>query len=119
MGDLSAHFDSSEFSCRDGSEHPINPNLINMLEWIRNFYRRPVTIMSGYRSPDYNAAVGGAKRSQHLLGNAADIVIAGIEPRSVAYVAARQFPHGGIGEYRTFVHIDCRPGKARWKGKGV
>ena len=29
--------------------------------------------MSGYRDPDYNAFVGGAKESQHLYGTAADV----------------------------------------------
>lgn len=119
MGDLSEHFDAAEFKCHDGSTCTINPNLIDMLEWLRKFYHRPITILSGYRSPAYNARVGGAKHSQHLLGNAADIVVKGVEPRSVAYLAAHQFPHGGIGEYRTFVHLDCRPGRARWKGKNV
>jgi hypothetical protein len=33
----------------------------------------PIKINSGYRSPQTNEAVGGAKTSQHLKGEAADI----------------------------------------------
>ena len=39
----------------------------------------PIVINSGYRSPQVNAAVGGAKGSNHLTGCAADIRVAGME----------------------------------------
>ena len=39
----------------------------------------PIVINSGYRSPQVNAAVGGAKGSNHLTGCAADIRVAGVE----------------------------------------
>lgn len=32
----------------------------------------PMVISSGYRSPELNAAVGGSKTSQHMLGQAVD-----------------------------------------------
>ena len=35
----------------------------------------PIVIRSGYRSPKYNQAVGGASNSQHLYGKAVDIYI--------------------------------------------
>ncbi|VVE74031.1 peptidase M15 [Pandoraea captiosa] len=38
---------------------------------------RPVTISSGYRSPDLNRAVGGARNSAHLYGLAADFICPG------------------------------------------
>lgn len=34
----------------------------------------PITISSGYRSPALNTAIGGAKKSQHMVGEAADLV---------------------------------------------
>ena len=33
----------------------------------------PIYVSSGYRSPDLNAAIGGAKRSQHMEGRALDL----------------------------------------------
>lgn len=44
-----------------------------------------VKLTSGYRSPAQNAAVGGAKNSDHLTGNAIDLVPSeGWNPRSIA-----------------------------------
>ncbi|MFA5901185.1 MAG: D-Ala-D-Ala carboxypeptidase family metallohydrolase [Hyphomicrobium sp.] len=44
------------------------------LEMIRALVQCPVTVSSGYRSPAVNAAVHGAPASQHLTGQAADII---------------------------------------------
>ena len=50
-------------------------------EWNKRYGEgdEPIVINSGYRSPQVNAAVGGAKGSNHLTGCAADIHVAGIE----------------------------------------
>ena len=83
MGDLTPHFSAHEFRCRDGSEHPISCRLLSMLEAIRCHFG-PVSVTSGYRSPSYNTAVGGAPNSYHLKGRAADIQIPGVTPEDVA-----------------------------------
>ncbi len=114
MGDLSAHFSKHEFKCKDGSEHPIDPKLIEMLEQIRTHFDAPVTITSGYRSPDYNRKVGGAKKSYHVSGMAADIRVSGVDPATVYAYCDKAFNTGGVGKYRTFTHVDCRGFKARW-----
>jgi len=44
-----------------------------VLQPIRDKYGHAITVTSGYRCPKLNAAVGGVKNSQHLLGEAADI----------------------------------------------
>lgn len=49
----------------------------NILQPIRDFVGRPVIVTSGYRSPQVNKLVGGSKTSQHLTGQAADILIKG------------------------------------------
>jgi hypothetical protein len=46
----------------------------NVLQPARDFLGAPITVSSGYRSPKLNKAIGGAKYSQHRLGEAADIV---------------------------------------------
>lgn len=48
----------------------------NVLQPLRNALG-PITISSGYRSEHLNRIVGGAKNSQHLTGEAADIFING------------------------------------------
>ncbi|MGC4395976.1 D-Ala-D-Ala carboxypeptidase family metallohydrolase [Hydrogenophaga sp. T2] len=45
-----------------------------MLERIRDTLGAPVIVTSGYRSPEVNRAVGGATSSDHMAGQAADIL---------------------------------------------
>lgn len=45
----------------------------NILDPLRGLYGKPIKVNSGYRSKLVNAAVGGAKNSDHLFGLAADI----------------------------------------------
>ena len=49
-----------------------------ILQPIREHFGKSVTVNSGFRSPESNAAVGGSKTSDHCLGRAADIEIDGI-----------------------------------------
>ena len=48
--------------------------LIDYLDGIREEFGEPIKVTSGFRSWDVNHAVGGVKKSQHLAGQAADIV---------------------------------------------
>lgn len=45
----------------------------NVFEKIRNHFNTPIYIISGYRSPELNKAVGGATHSDHMKGMAIDI----------------------------------------------
>ena len=45
----------------------------NVLDPLRLFYGKPISINSGYRCKELNKAVGGVWNSQHLTGEAADI----------------------------------------------
>jgi hypothetical protein len=49
-----------------------------VLQPIREHFGKSVTVNSGFRSPESNAAVGGSKTSDHCLGRAADIEIDGV-----------------------------------------
>jgi len=46
-----------------------------VLQPVREHFGKSVTVNSGYRSPESNAAVGGSKTSDHCKGQAADIEI--------------------------------------------
>ena len=120
---LSPAFKVREFRCRDGSDAiMIDQTLVVLLQAIREHFGKAVVITSGYRTATHNAAVGGAKSSQHLLGRAADIQVAGVSVEDVAAYAESLMPDwGGVGRYpvkagrtKGWVHVDTRPNKSRW-----
>ena len=85
---LAPSFTVREFRCRDGSDVVmIDESLVVLLQAIREHFGKAVVITSGYRTATHNAAVGGAKSSQHLLGRAADIQVAGVSVEDVASYA--------------------------------
>ena len=66
---LSANFTVKEFACKDGSDAVLTaPRLVMVLQSIRSHFAAPVVIHSAYRTPQYNAKVGGAAHSQHCHG---------------------------------------------------
>lgn len=120
---LAPSFNAREFRCRDGSDTIlVDEALTVVLQCIRDHFGKPVTITSGYRTPAHNAAVGGAKSSQHLLGRAADIRVEGVSVEDVAAYAESLMPDwGGVGRYPVktgratgWVHVDTRQNKSRW-----
>ena len=117
MGDLSRHFNREEFACQCGAcDHiAVDFELVVVLESVREHFNAPITITSAYRCPDHNADVGGAEKSQHLTGKAADIVVKGVSPDQVYKLIDGMFPDQyGIGSYTTFTHIDTRSKWNRW-----
>lgn len=117
---VSTNFKVKEFACKDGSDAVfISPKLVEILQKVRQYFGKPVTISSAFRSQAYNKTVGGTGNSQHLYGLAADIVVTGVTPAKVAaYVETLLPDSGGIGIYakKGFTHIDVRSKKARWNG---
>lgn len=113
---LSKHFMRSEFACKCGCGFDnVNSLLVEILEDVRSHFNTFVMINSGCRCIQYNRIVGGKQRSQHVLGNAADIKVKGVEPKSVAdYLESKYTDKFGIGRYKTFTHLDVRAVKARW-----
>jgi len=55
-----------------------------VLQPVREHFGKPVTINSGYRSPESNAAVGGSKTSDHCKGQACDLEIEGVSNPDLA-----------------------------------
>lgn len=103
----SAHFTTREFACKDGCgwSEP-NPRLLARLEALRERLKRPIHIVSGCRCCPHNSKVGGASRSQHIYGRAADI------PASLGVTVkmAKDCGFTGIGTRQgKVVHVDVRP----------
>ncbi len=112
---LSANFRVREFACSNGSDKvDIDLDNVRQLQKIRDHFGKSVTITSGYRSPAHNAKIGGAKNSYHCKGQAADIVIKGVDPLKV-YLYADSIGVKGAIYYPNsrFCHIDTRPNKYR------
>ena len=104
----------------------VKNNLIGILENIADDLGYPLTITSGLRSQSYNQKVGGAKKSQHVLGNAVDIRMRNKTKKEVLEFIEIAVGRGinGIGLYfparggGTFIHCDIRSKKAQWGPSG-
>ena len=98
--------------------------LADNLQVLREELNKPIRIISGYRTSDYNRRIKGARRSQHMSAKAADIKIVGMSPSEVKAVIVKlikekKMASGGVGLYKTFTHYDVRGRNARWYGTGV
>jgi len=151
---VSPHFRLRQFLCKQpaGSRKYVvlNERLLRTLEYVlervneAGYRVTTFHVMSGYRTPAYNRAIGNVRYSQHQWGAAADIFIdengdgrmddlngdgrsdmrdAEVLYRLIDDAAARpeaQGLIGGLGKYRStaahgpFVHVDVRDRKARW-----
>lgn len=151
---VSEHFTLGQFLCHQQPEHwpkylRLRPRLLEKLERVRaalakaSFDVPTVTVMSGFRTPWYNADIGNTTvYSQHLFGSAADIfvdadgdnrmddlngdgVIDTADARWLAdlvdtITAETPALAGGMSAYPAnsrhgpFVHVDVRGTRVRW-----
>lgn len=123
------YFSKKEFECKCGCgtmpQNQPNDELIDILCEIREHFGRPLIIKSGYRCPSHNAAVGGAKSSRHIVGDAADFTIKDVKTIDVYDYVVSKYENYGIARkilknypFRGFVHFDTRGKKARWLYSG-
>lgn len=109
---LSANFRKSEFVSRDGFPIVIiDDTLVKRLQALRDYLQKPVIINSAYRSPEHNKKVGGAAKSRHMIGCAADIHVKGLSTAELSTLA-RRAGFSGVIEYPNdgFVHVDVGRG---------
>ena len=68
------YFTDKELSCRCGCG--LMPKIVTvyLLNRIREDYGKPINVSSGARCAEHNKKIGGAKASEHLKGNAVDLV---------------------------------------------
>lgn len=151
---VSPHFRLKQFLCKQSGGYPkyvvLDERLLDKLEALlrlandAGFAASTFHVMSGFRTPAYNRAIGNVPYSRHTWGAAADIFIdenrdgrmddlnrdgrSDVRDAEVLYRlfdAATYAPEldgliGGMGKYRPtaahgpFVHIDVRDRKARW-----
>ena len=82
-----------------------------ILQPLRDFTLKPVHVNSGYRCEAVNSLVNGKPTSQHLRGEAADIIIEGVTPAGlVKIIDALKLPyHQLINEFDQWVHVSIAP----------
>ncbi len=152
---LSPHFTLKEFLSKQRADFPkfvyLQSPLLLKLEKLRremniqNIRVDNMVVLSGYRTPQYNRAIGNVKFSRHVYGDAADIFVdndgdyrmddlnndgkqdirdAEVMARVVESLTKRSSFKGligGLGVYGpkphrgAFIHIDTRGVKARWR----
>lgn len=117
---LSKDFYLSEFTESDTAEEEGIDNTPNaqeiqnlrvlsqrVLQPIRSFLSRPVSVNSGYRCPKLNEAVGGVSDSRHKSGKAADIKVEGLAAEDLAWMIRQtDLPFEDVVVYDTHVHIE-------------
>ncbi|MBQ0061550.1 MAG: DUF882 domain-containing protein [Bacteroidales bacterium] len=86
----------------------------------------PVVLSSGYRCPQLNAAVGGAKSSQHMKGEAADIHIPSVEVGRKWFEILKTLPHDQLIWERNsptsnhyWIHVSCRADLSKNRGQCI
>ncbi|MER8967726.1 D-Ala-D-Ala carboxypeptidase family metallohydrolase [Mesorhizobium sp. M0808] len=86
----------------------VRPEVLDRFQQLQDAFGAQLPINSGFRDPERNAAAGGAKRSQHMDGNALDIDVRGMpiadRVRLIETASAAGFT--GIGVYNNAIHID-------------
>lgn len=125
---LTEHFTLAELTASNkaaqlGLDNTAPPELVpclvlvaEMLERVRSTLNVPITVTSGYRSPEVNRAVGGVTSSDHTQGYAADIVAPGFgTPYAIAKMLAPMLSVLGIGQLilegvkgKQWVHVSTR-----------
>jgi hypothetical protein len=83
-----------------------------LLDPLRGAYGKPIRVNSGYRSPEVNQAVGGARNSQHVRGEAADITAGSVEENRKLFDLVQQLglPFDQLIDERGYawVHVSHR-----------
>ena len=127
---LSKNFELDEFTLsqtavRNGIENTPNSDVIkniiilcvNVLQPLRNKLGEPIVITSGYRSEKLNRIIGGADDSQHCKGEAADIIVPGMQACELyAFILKSNIKYDQvILEFNRWVHISFKQRSNRHK----
>lgn len=126
MGTISENFDYREFEESETAKanritnvitthdvrDAVRELVVTVLQPLRSMLNKEVNINSGYRCAKLNAIIpNSSTTSQHIKGEAADIVVPGVKPIDVARkVKALDLPYDQLIVYPNFCHISHKKG---------
>ncbi len=89
----------------------LKPSLVRMLKSAEQHFGKKMIVTSGYRSPERNRAVRGARNSMHMYCAAADVVMPGVDKHKLAAYVRALPGRGGVGTYchTAAIHVDVGP----------
>lgn len=114
------YFKMKEFECHDGCEMPASAreNIEALVEVVldpaRERLGKAIRVNSGYRCPRHNLKVGGAVGSQHMKGEAADVVpgdsgqVTGDSLERLVRIIKELGVFDQMIVYPTFVHVSYK-----------
>jgi zinc D-Ala-D-Ala carboxypeptidase len=118
---LTDDFFEDEFWSPDKNFAKMEPEFMLKLQRLRTTVGVVFTVSSGYRTAEFNARIGGAPESLHLVGKAADIEHKAWDGATKhKFVSAALALGFSLGIYRKHFHVDTRTGtRVLWIGKAV
>lgn len=111
---LTPNLTLGEFQSKDATDIVfVHPALLLGFQALREEIDVPLRVLSGYRSAEHNAVIGGSVESRHLHGMAIDltpIVKDSLIDETLAqmHIIAKELEFGGIKWYQSqrFLHVD-------------
>lgn len=105
----------SEYAVRHGIDNMPSQHVIrnlealcrNILDPLQEIVNRPLVVTSGYRSEKVNTGIRGSARSQHMQGEAADIVVWSLTVNELFNIVSNSdLPYDQlIDEFSKWIHI--------------
>ena len=111
------NFTEAEFRCRHCGKQEMKPEFMGRLQALRDVYKRPMPITSGYRCPDHPVEKAKTEPGMHTTGMACDVDVYGADAHELLRLAMH-LGFTGIGVQQKggarFIHLDLRPAPAIW-----
>lgn len=102
----SKNFKLSEFECKCGCRQiKLSEDLGNILQNIRDQYKKPIIITSGYRCIKHNKFIRGSSTSDHIYGLGVDISVINDRDRFELIKFALDEGIDRIGIGKTYLHL--------------
>ena len=105
-------FKEKEFACKCCGQLPplarenVKALVSEVLDSVREKLGMPIVVNSGYRCEKHNKDVGGVKNSQHLKGEAADLICSDLPRLKQLIIENGKFDQ--LIDYGTFLHVSYK-----------